>query len=58
MTDLEDRVERLETLSAECELIAKLATDSIKREFYLKLAVQYGELAADARRAIATRTAA
>lgn len=28
MTELEDRLERFETLTAECELIAKLATDS------------------------------
>ena len=31
MTDLRDRLERFETLTAECELIAKLATDSTKR---------------------------
>ena len=41
MTDLEDRLERFETLTAECELITKLATDSRKREFYLKLSEQY-----------------
>ncbi|MGY3467597.1 hypothetical protein ACVW0I_004468 [Bradyrhizobium sp. LM6.11] len=33
MTELEDRLERFETLTAECELIAKLATDRTKREF-------------------------
>ena len=49
MTDLQDRLERLETLTAECELIAKLATDSNKRELYLRLAVQYREMAADMR---------
>ena len=58
MTDLQDKLERLETLSAECELIAKLATEAAKREFYLRLAVHYEELAADMRRAIATRDAA
>ncbi|MET4800665.1 hypothetical protein [Bradyrhizobium sp. LB11.1] len=58
MTELEDRLERFETLTAECELIAKLATDSSKREFYLKLGDQYRQLAVDMRRAIATRTAA
>ncbi len=58
MTELEDKLERFETLTAECELIAKLATDSTKREFYLKLAEQYRQLAVDARRAIATRAAA
>jgi hypothetical protein len=51
MTDLEDRLERLETLTAECELIAKLATDIARRELYLRLAVQYREMAADLRSA-------
>ena len=58
MTELEDRLERFETLTAECELIAKLATDHAKREFYLKLSEQYRQLAVDMRQAIATRTAA
>ncbi|MBR1127856.1 hypothetical protein ACVIW2_001106 [Bradyrhizobium huanghuaihaiense] len=58
MTELEDRLERFETLTAECELIAKLATDSTKRAFYLKLSEQYRQLAVDMRQAIATKTAA
>jgi len=58
MTELEDRLERFETLTAECELIAKLATDSKKREFYLRLGEQYRQLAADMRQAIATKAAA
>jgi hypothetical protein len=58
MTELEDRLERFETLTAECELIAKLATDSHKREFYLKLGEQYRQLALDMRQVIATRAAA
>ena len=58
MTDLQNRLERFETLTAECELIAKLATDSTKREFYLKLSEQYRQLAADMRQAIATKAAA
>ncbi len=58
MTDLHDRLERFETLTAECELIAKLATDSAKREFYLKLSEQYRQLAVDMRQAIATKAAA
>ena len=49
MRDLQDRLERLDTLTAECELIARLATDSRKRELYLLLAVQYAEMAADMR---------
>ncbi|MCP3383450.1 MULTISPECIES: hypothetical protein [unclassified Bradyrhizobium] len=58
MTELEDRLERFETLTAECELIAKLATDSNKREFYLKLGEQYRQLAVDMRHVIATKAAA
>jgi hypothetical protein len=58
MTDLGDRLERFETLAAECELITKLATDSKKREFYLKLSEQYRQLAVDMRQAIATKAAA
>jgi hypothetical protein len=58
MTELEDRLERFETLTAECELIAKLATDTAKREFYLKLADHYYQLADETRRAAATRAAA
>jgi hypothetical protein len=58
MTDLECKLERFETLSAECELIAKVATDGAKRELYLRLAVHYRELVADMRTAIATRAAA
>lgn len=58
MTDLEDRLERFETLTAECELIAKLATDSTKREFYLNLGEQYRQLALDLRQVIAAKAAA
>jgi len=52
------RFDGFETLTAECELIAKLATDSTKREFYLKLGEQYRQLAVDMRQAIAARAAA
>lgn len=58
MTDLENRLERFETLTAECELIAKLATDSRKREFYLRLGEQYRQLALDLRQVIAAKAAA
>ena len=58
MADLECRLERFETLAAECELIAKLATDGTKRELYLRLALHYRELVADMRTAIATKDAA
>jgi hypothetical protein len=58
MTDLEGKLERFETLAAECELIAKLAMDKAKRELYSRLALHYRELAADLRKMIATKDAA
>jgi hypothetical protein len=57
MADLEYRLERFETLAAECELIAKLATDGTKRELYLRLALHYRELVDDMRTAIETKDA-
>ncbi len=58
MTDLQARLERFETLAAECELIVKLTADHAKRDLYLQLALHYRELAADARTAIGTKDAA
>ena len=58
MADLETRMERFETLAAECELIAKLTMDGAKCELYLRLALHYRELADDMRKAIATKDAA
>jgi hypothetical protein len=58
MTDFERRLERFEILTADCELIAKMATDGAKRELYLRLALHYRELVADMRTAIATKAAA
>jgi|SRR5271163_3756297 len=58
MTDLDYRLDRFETLAAECELIAKAATDGAKRELYLRLGLHYRELVADMRTAIATKAAA
>jgi hypothetical protein len=51
-------LERFETDAAECEIIARLATDKAKRELYSRLALHYRELIADARKAIATKVAA
>jgi hypothetical protein len=58
MTDLEGKLEQFETFAAECELIGKLATDKAKSELYSRLALHYRELAADMRKAIATKDAA
>jgi hypothetical protein len=58
MTDLEAKLERFETLAAECDLIGKLTTDGAKRELYLRLGLHYRELADDLRTLIATKNAA
>jgi hypothetical protein len=58
VTDLEAKLEQFETLVAECELIAKLATDGAKRELYLRLALHYRELVADMRKMVTTKDAA
>jgi hypothetical protein len=58
MTDLEAKLERFETLAAECELIGKLALDGAKRELHLRLALHYRELADNMRKAMATKDAA
>jgi hypothetical protein len=58
MTDLEAKLERFETLAAECDLISGLTTDGVKRELYLRLGLHYRELADDMRKVIATKDAA
>ena len=58
MTDLEAKLERFETLAAECGLISKLATDGAKRELYLRLALHYRQLVGDMHKVIAMKDAA
>jgi len=58
MTDFEAKLERFETLAAECDLIGKLSADKTKRELYLRLGQHYRELADDMRTVIATKDAA
>jgi len=53
MTEFEAKLERFETLAAECDLISKLTADGTKRELYLRLGLQYRELAEDMRTLIA-----
>ncbi len=52
MTDLQDRLETFEIRGAECQMIAELATDNAKREMFLRLALQFRDLAAETRKAI------
>jgi hypothetical protein len=58
MMDYQTKLEQFEALTADCELIGKLATDGPKRELYLRLALHYRELAADMRKVIAAKNAA
>ena len=53
MTEFEVKLERFETLAAECDLISKLTDDAKKRELYLRLGLHYRELADDMRAVIA-----
>ena len=53
MTEFEVKLERFETLAAECDLISKLTDDASKRELYLRLGFHYRELADDMRTLIA-----
>ena len=53
MTEFEVKLERFETLAAECDLISKLTDDASKRELYLRLGFHYRELADDMRAVIA-----
>jgi hypothetical protein len=53
MTEFEVKLERFETLAAECDLISKLTDDASKRELYLRLGLHYRELAGDMRAVIA-----
>ena len=56
MEDLKNRVEKLISDAAECDLIANLATDGDKREAFKSLANQYRAMADAIRAVIARRT--
>ena len=58
MLDLKNRHEKLLVDCADCELIAKLATDPKKREMFTKLARDLKQLADDLAAEIARREAA
>lgn len=56
MQDMKAHLEKLQVQMAECEMIAKLATDKAKRELFARLAEHYKALAAEVARAIAARS--
>ena len=53
MKDMLAHLEKLQVQIAECELIRDLATDSVKRELFNRLAEHYKVLAGEVERAIA-----
>jgi hypothetical protein len=57
MIDLQDRLKRFEINAAECERIAEFATNNVKRELHLRLALRFRDLAAGARNAITAKDA-
>jgi hypothetical protein len=54
-TDIETKVEKYESKTAQCKEWARQATDSHQRGLYEVLAGYYGEVAADFRQVIAKR---
>lgn len=57
MQDMEAQLEKLQLQMAECEMIARLATDRAKRQLFGRLAEHYKTLATEIERAIATKAA-
>jgi hypothetical protein len=57
MQDMKAQLENLQVQIADCEMIAKLATDRAKRELFGRLARHYRQLAAELERTIAGRSA-
>ncbi|MGH6715216.1 MAG: hypothetical protein ACREDC_03390 [Bradyrhizobium sp.] len=55
MQDMKAHLEKLQVQMAECEMIARLATDKAKRDLFTRLAGHYKVLAAEVARAIAAR---
>jgi hypothetical protein len=55
MKDLRAKLEKLRADADDCALIAKLATDKVKRETFAKLAEHLGRLAKDVEAVIAEK---
>jgi len=58
MADLQANMEKYETAAAECDMIARLATDKAKRALYERLAAHYREVIAELEKIITNRDAA
>jgi hypothetical protein len=57
MTDMQAHLEKLRSKTAECEMIAMLATDKAKQELFAKLVEHYKVLASEVERAIKQKKA-
>ena len=57
MKDLQAHLEKLRIEAADCEMIARLATDKIKQQLFIKLAEHYRVLAAEVERAMKEKEA-
>jgi hypothetical protein len=57
MKDMQTHLEKLRNETAECEIIAKLATDKAKSEQFIRLAQHYRVLASEVERAIKNKEA-
>lgn len=57
MKDLQAHLEKLRMEAADCEMIARLATDKIKQQLFIKLAEHYKVLAAEVERAMKEKEA-
>jgi hypothetical protein len=56
MRDMRAHLETLRTETADCEMIARLATDKAKQELFTKLAEHYRVLASEVERAMKEKT--
>jgi len=57
MKDLQAHLEKLLMEAADCEMIARLATDKMKQQLFIKLAEHYRVLAAEVERAMKEKEA-
>ena len=57
MKDLQAHLEKLRMEIAECEMIARLATDKVKQQLFIKLAEHYRVLASEVERAVKEKEA-
>jgi hypothetical protein len=57
MKDVQSHLEKLLSEAVQCEIIAKRATDEVKRELFTRLAEHYKVLASEVQRVIKQKQA-